>query len=82
MKEKVKSVQEVFIQKLKESLPPSIGIAEELSELLGVSIDSAYRRIRGETDLSISEVHLITKKYGISLDGVFSKLASLSVSLV
>jgi len=74
MKDKIKTVQDVFIQKLKESLPPSIGIAEELSELLGVSIDSAYRRIRGETDLSISEVHLITKKYGISLDGVFSNL--------
>lgn len=74
MKAKEKSAQDVFIQKLKESLPPSIGIAEELAELLDVSIDSAYRRIRGETDLSISEVHKITKKYGISLDGVFSNL--------
>lgn len=74
MKAKEKNVQEVFMQKLKESLPPSIGIAEELAELLNVSIDSAYRRIRGETDLSISEVHKITKKYGISLDGVFSNL--------
>jgi transcriptional regulator with XRE-family HTH domain len=74
MKTKIKTVQDIFIQKLKESLPPSIGIAEEMAELLGVSIDSAYRRIRGETDLSISEVHKITKKYGISLDGVFSNL--------
>lgn len=74
MKSKVKSVQDVFIQKLKESLPPSIGIAEEIAELLGVSIDSAYRRIRGETDLSINEIHLITKKYGISLDNIFSNL--------
>lgn len=74
MKTKNKTVQDIFIQKLKESLPPSIGIAEEMAELLGVSIDSAYRRIRGETDLSINEIHLITKKHGISLDNIFSNL--------
>jgi len=74
MKEKEKSVQDIFIQKLKESLPPSIGIAEEIGELLNVSIDSAYRRIRGETELSLNEIHKITKKYGISLDNIFSNL--------
>lgn len=74
MKTKSISIQDVFIRKLKESVPPSIGLAEEISELLNISIDSAYRRIRGETDLSINEIHLITKKYGISLDGVFSNL--------
>jgi hypothetical protein len=72
MKTKTRTVQDVFIQKLKESLPPSIGIAEEIAELLGISIDSAYRRIRGETDLSINEIQIITKKYGISLDTIFS----------
>jgi hypothetical protein len=74
MKTKTRSVQDIFIQKLKESLPPSIGIAEEISELLGVSIDSAYRRIRGETDLSINEIQKITNKYKISLDNIFSSL--------
>jgi hypothetical protein len=74
MAQKVGKIQEVFVQKLKEALPPTIGMAEELSELLGISIDSAYRRIRGETDLSISEIYTITKKYGISLDNIFSNL--------
>lgn len=74
MKTKTRSVQDIFIQKLKESLPPSIGIAEEIAELLGVSIDSAYRRIRGETDLSINEIQKITNKYKISLDNIFSSL--------
>ena len=75
MKTKTKNIQEVFIQKLKETLPPSIGIAEEIAELLDVSIDSAYRRIRGETDLSIKEIYTITKKHGISLDSIFSNLS-------
>lgn len=74
MKTKTKTVQDIFIQKLKETLPPSIGIAEEIAELLGISIDSAYRRIRGETDISINEIYTITKKHGISLDNIFSNL--------
>lgn len=67
-------IQAVFFQKLKEILPPSVGLAEELADILEVSTDSAYRRIRGETDLSIDEVYKITKKYPISVDSVFSNL--------
>jgi len=74
MKTKTKTVQDIFIQKLKETLPPSIGVAEEIAELLDISIDSAYRRIRGETDLSINEIQKITHKHKISLDNIFSSL--------
>lgn len=74
MKTKTRTIQDVFIQKLKESLPPSIGIAEEIAELLDISIDSSYRRIRGETDLSINEIQKITAKHKISLDNIFSSL--------
>lgn len=67
-------LQAVFIQKLKENLPPNLGLAEELAEILEISTDSAYRRIRGETDLSIDEAFKITKKYNISVDSVFANL--------
>ena len=67
-------IQSVFIQKLKEILPPNVGLAEELADVLDISLDSAYRRIRGETDLSIDEVFQLTKKYAISIDSVFSNL--------
>lgn len=73
-KAKTLPIQSVFIQKLKENLPPNVGLAEELAELLDVSIDSAYRRIRGETDLSIDEIYKITKKHNISIDSIFSNL--------
>ncbi len=65
-------MQSAFLQKLKEVLPPNLALAEEIADLLGISTDSAYRRIRCETDLSIDEVHKITKKYKLSLDGIFS----------
>ncbi len=73
-KSKAQPIQTVFIQKLKDNLAPNVGLAEELAELLEVSIDSAYRRIRGETDLSIDEIYTITKKYNISIDSIFSSL--------
>lgn len=63
-------VQEQFFAKLKRIFPPNVGMAEELSEILGVSTDSAYRRIRGETELTISEIFEITKKYNMSLDDI------------
>ena len=65
-------IQNQFITKFKEVIPPSVGLAEEIADVLDVSIDSAYRRIRGETELTIEEVYKISKKYGISLDEVFS----------
>ena len=66
------AVQEYFIARLKQSVPPGIGLAEEMADILDVSIDSAYRRIRGETALTLEEIYLIARKYNISVDEVFS----------
>jgi len=71
-KTKELNIQDYFISKFKEVLPPSVGVAEELADVLDVSIDSAYRRIRGETELTIEEVYKLTKKYALSVDEVFS----------
>ena len=65
-------IQSHFIGRFKQVLPPGMGLAEEMCDVLEVSIDSAYRRIRGETELTIDEIYKITKKYAISVDEVFS----------
>lgn len=65
-------IQDHFINRLKLLIPSGIGLAEELAEILGLSTDSAYRRIRGETGLTIEEIYKITKRYPLSLDDVFS----------
>lgn len=65
-------IQSSFIKRFKQVLPPGLGLAEEMADVLDVSIDSAYRRIRGETDLTIDEIYKITRKYAISMDDVFS----------
>lgn len=63
-----RSIQISFLEKVREQIPGSISLVNELSELLNISIDSAYRRLRGDTDLSFEEAVLISNKYGISLD--------------
>lgn len=63
--------QQLFLQRFREALPPGTGTAEELADVLDVSIDSAYRRMRGETELTIEEIYRITRKYPISMDEVF-----------
>lgn len=67
----VLQLQGRFMQRFKEVIPPGVGMAEELADILNVSIDSAYRRIRGETELTLEEVYSLSKKYAISVDEVF-----------
>ncbi len=70
------SVQDVFFQRLKDLLPPKIGLAEELADILNVSTDSAYRRIRGETEISLNEIFKISKHYNFSVDEIFGNQSS------
>ena len=64
--------QALFVSKLREMIPSSISLADELADLLGISTDSAYRRLRCETEIGIDELHKISSKYGISIDSVFA----------
>ena len=57
-----------FIKKINDVIPPNTSLVHELSELLNVSIDSTYRRIRGETLLTIDEVITLCNYYKISFD--------------
>jgi len=66
------AIQEEFIKTLRSSVPESISLADELADLLKVSPDSAYRRLRGETDFTLDEIYLIAKKFNISVDAVFA----------
>ncbi|MGL5891535.1 MAG: hypothetical protein ACRC3B_16715 [Bacteroidia bacterium] len=63
-----RSVQLNFIQRLKDSLPSSVSFVDEIADLLDVSADSAYRRIRGETALSLDEVAILCAHFRIAPD--------------
>jgi hypothetical protein len=65
-------VQEILIKKLKETVAPNVSLSEELADLLNISSDSAYRRLRNETEFTLKEVHAIARHFNISIDSLFA----------
>jgi hypothetical protein len=66
------SIQTGFLEQIRQTLPAATSFADELSEVLHVSRDSAYRRMRGETILSLDEVKALCSHYKVSLDELLS----------
>lgn len=73
----VDSIQSAFLEEVKKRMPKNLSFVDELSELLSVSRDSAYRRIRGETVLSLDEARKLCERFGVSIDSFFSPSANL-----
>ena len=61
-------VQQLFFQHIKSKLPGHLSLVDEVAELLDISNDSAYRRIRGEKPISFEELQKLCSHYKISLD--------------
>jgi plasmid maintenance system antidote protein VapI len=68
----INNIQSAFLGQIRNRLADNISFADELAELLHVSRDSAYRRIRGETVLSLDEVKKLYEHYGLSIDAIIS----------
>jgi len=66
------SIQAIFLDQIRQILPKNLSFPDELAEVLNVSRDSVYRRIRGETILSLEEVKKLCGHYKISLDALLS----------
>jgi transcriptional regulator with XRE-family HTH domain len=65
-------LQQQFFQQLKNLLAPHLSLAEEVADLLGISTDSAYRRIRGEKPISLDELQKLCGHFQVSLDQLMS----------
>lgn len=63
-------IQIRLIRMIREQLPGHVSMVDEIADLLQISNDSAYRRIRGEKQLSLHEVQKLAHAYQISLDGL------------
>jgi hypothetical protein len=62
------SIQEYLFRRIREKLPTEASLSDRVAELLHVSNDSAYRRIRGETPLVLEEAKILCEAFGLSLD--------------
>lgn len=68
MGETAKTAQTNFIARIREVIPPNHSLVDELADVLNISNDSAYRRIRGETSLTIDEVNTLCSHYKLAFD--------------
>src|SRR5882672_2575034 len=64
-------VQQVFFNHIKSILPHHLSMVDEVANLLDISNDSVYRRMRGEKPLTFEEVQKLCVHFNISLDSIF-----------
>lgn len=66
------NIQRTLFEKIKERISPNLTLVHEVSEILGQSYDSAYRRIRGDQFLTFDELLQLSSHYRISVDALCS----------
>src|SRR5258706_4270963 len=71
------NIQSVFLDQVRNRLADNVSFADELAEILNISRDSAYRRMRGETILSLDEAKTLHNRFGVSLDVLFSNTSEM-----
>ena len=64
--------QEFLFQRIKEILPPHVSLVDVVAEILHISSDSSYRRIRGETPVVLDEAKELCNHYKLSLDHILN----------
>jgi hypothetical protein len=62
------NLQKDLFNFIKSALPPHIAMVDAVADLLNISYDSVYRRIRGEKPLTLDELKLLCEHFHISLD--------------
>jgi hypothetical protein len=60
--------QKHLFEMIKSRISDQTRLADIMIDLLGVSADSVYRRIRGETELTFSELKLVCERFNLSMD--------------
>jgi len=73
------NIQSVFLEQIRKRLSENDSFPDVLAELLKISRDSAYRRIRGETVLSLDEAKKLCDLFVVSLDALFSTSVNTSL---
>lgn len=62
------NIQSLFFEEIKSKLDNTTSLVEEVAELLSVSTDSAYRRLRNNTLLTFPEISILANHFNLSVD--------------
>ncbi len=63
-------LQQIFFATIKSSIPAHMSMVDEVADVLKLSYDSVYRRLRGEKPISLVELKTLCDHFHISLDQV------------
>lgn len=62
------NIQQLLFEDIREKLDAKTSMVEEIADILSMSTDSAYRRIRNDTWLSFQEVVQLAQHFNLSID--------------
>lgn len=68
-----KKIQEALLSQMRQKLTKSENLTKVLMDVLELSQDAVYRRIRLETYFTLQDLQRISHHFGISIDSVLSK---------
>ncbi len=67
---KSRDLQKFFFTIVKDKIPDHKSMVDEIAEILDISNDSAYRRIRGDKQIDFGEISKLAKHFQISIDQI------------
>ena len=65
--------QESFLKAIRNKIPKSTSLIDEIATVLEISYDASHRRISGKSKFSLDETIKLANHFNISLDNLFSK---------
>jgi len=68
--EQAPDIQKALFEQIRERIPSQASFVHEIAEVLSISYDSAYRRIRCEKALDINDMYKLAAAFNISLDAL------------
>lgn len=74
------TIQNELFARIRDLIPPNMALVDVLSDLLEISTDSVYRRLRNETALSIDETSRLCRHFNISFDELITRTTASSVT--
>lgn len=65
--------QESFLKTIRNKIPKSVSLIDQIAAVLEISYDASHRRISGKSKFSIDETIKLANHFSISLDNLFSE---------
>lgn len=66
-------VQQRLVDELRNKVESKGELVHELVELLDISQDSVYRRLRGDSEFTLTEIYKMSNRYNLSMDSILNR---------